>query len=67
MRLLAPRDVARRLNLSVSRVIQLDREGTLPAQRDSAGRRFYDADEVERFAVARERQARRPGLGSSHA
>jgi DNA-binding transcriptional MerR regulator len=59
MRLLAPRDVGRRLNLSVSRVIQLDRERTLPALRDSAGRRFYDADEVERFAVARESQPRR--------
>jgi DNA-binding transcriptional MerR regulator len=59
MRLLAPRDVGRRLSLSVSRVIQLDREGTLPALRDSAGRRFYDADAVERFAVARESQGPR--------
>ena len=67
MRLLAPCEVARRLNLSGSRVIQLGREGTLPAQRDRAGRRFYDTDEVERFALARERQTGRPGLGSSHA
>jgi DNA-binding transcriptional MerR regulator len=64
MRLLAPRDVGRRLNLSVSRIIQLDREGTLPAMRDSAGRRFYDADEVERFAVARESQMSRRRTGS---
>ena len=56
MKLLAPRDVGRRLGVSVSRVIQLDREGTLRAMRDSAGRRFYDADDVERFAVARESQ-----------
>jgi len=67
MRLLAPRDVGRRLNLSVSRVIQLDREGTLPALRDNAGRRFYDADDVERFAVARESQAPRRGPGSPRA
>jgi DNA-binding transcriptional MerR regulator len=64
MRLLAPRDVGRRLSLSVSRVIQLDREGTLPALRDSAGRRFYDADAVDRFAVARESQVPRRWPGS---
>jgi DNA-binding transcriptional MerR regulator len=63
MKLLAPRDVGRRLNLSTSRVIQLDREGTLRAMRDSAGRRFYDADDVERFTFARERQERRPVPG----
>ena len=66
MKLLAPRDVGRRLSLSVSRVIQLDREGTLRALRDSAGRRFYEADAVERFAVARESQAPRKWLGSPH-
>jgi len=57
MTLLAPRDAAKRLNLSTSRVIQLDREGVLPAMRDSAGRRLYDADVVETYA--REREARR--------
>ena len=57
MRLLAPKHVGRRLALSTSRVVQLDREGVLPAIRDSAGRRFYDPDVVERFA--REREARR--------
>jgi hypothetical protein len=67
MKLLAPRDVGRRLNVSASRVIQLDREGTLRALRDSAGRRFYDAEEVERFAVARESQAPRPRPGSPRA
>jgi DNA-binding transcriptional MerR regulator len=60
MTLLAPRDVARRLCLSTSRVVQLDRESILPALRDSAGRRFYDADVVERFA--REREERRSGM-----
>lgn len=54
MTLLAPRDVGRRLRLSTSRVIQLDREGVLPAMRDSAGRRLYDADLVEQFAIFRE-------------
>ena len=58
MTLMAPGSVAKRLRLSTSRVIQLDREGALPALRDSAGRRFYDAEAVERFALARERQAR---------
>lgn len=57
MTLLAPRDVGRRLNLSTSRVIQLDREGVLPALRDSSGRRFYNAESVEYFA--RDREERR--------
>ena len=62
-RLLAPQHVGRRLKLSTSRVIQLDREGVLPALRDSAGRRFYDADAVERFAKEREtrRSSKPPG------
>jgi DNA-binding transcriptional MerR regulator len=55
MILLAPRDVGRRLGLSTSRVIQLDREGVLRAIRDSAGRRLYDEETVERFARERER------------
>jgi DNA-binding transcriptional MerR regulator len=54
---LAPGDVARRLGLSVSRITQLDREGKLPAERDSSGRRLFDPDVVERFA--RERAQRR--------
>ena len=57
MTLLAPQDVARRLRLSTSRVVQLDREGVLPAIRDSAGRRLYDPDLVERFALKREAKA----------
>jgi DNA-binding transcriptional MerR regulator len=56
MTLLAPKDVGRRLRLSTSRVIQLDREGILRALRDSAGRRLYDADAVEKFALKREAQ-----------
>ena len=51
--LLAPGAVARRLGLSTSRVIQLDREGVLPAMRDSAGRRLYDPEVVERLTIGR--------------
>jgi DNA-binding transcriptional MerR regulator len=54
MVLLAPQTVARRLDLSTSRIAQLDREGRLPAIRDSAGRRLYDPEVVERFARERE-------------
>jgi hypothetical protein len=53
MTLLAPRDVGRCLNLSTSRVIQLDREGRLKAIRDSAGRRLFDPNDVEEFAKQR--------------
>ncbi len=52
--LLAPGAVAKRLDRSVSRVVQLDREGKLVAMRDSAGRRLYDPDAVDRFLRARE-------------
>ena len=50
----APQTVARRLGLSTSRVVQLDREGRLRAQRDSGGRRLYDPKDVEAFAAERE-------------
>ena len=53
MMLMSPGDVARRLGLSVSRIVQLDRQGVLPALRDSAGRRLYDASAVERYAAQR--------------
>lgn len=56
--ILSPKDVARRLRLSVSRVQQLDREGVLPALRDSGNRRFYDAEVVERVAQQRELERR---------
>ena len=57
MKLMSPGHVARRLLLSVSRVVQLDNEGALVAMRDSSGRRFYDSAVVEGFA--RERESRR--------
>lgn len=60
MTLLAPQDVAKRLRLSTSRVVQLDREGVLPALRDSGGRRFYDAEIVEQFATRREHAHKEP-------
>jgi DNA-binding transcriptional MerR regulator len=53
--LLAPSDAARRLGLSTSRLRQLDSDGRLPAMRDSAGRRLYDPEQVERFARSRDR------------
>lgn len=55
LHLLAPRDVARRLGVTTSRVVQLDRERKLVALRDASGRRFYRQRDVERFATARER------------
>jgi len=54
MRIWAPATAARVLELSVSRLRQLDQEGALPAIRDSIGRRLYDPDTVERFRAARE-------------
>ena len=51
--LLAPRHAAKRLGISTSRITQLDREGILPAMRDSAGRRFYDPVAVERVRKLR--------------
>jgi excisionase family DNA binding protein len=50
---LAPKDAARILGLSTSRIIQLDREGRLRALRDSAGRRLYRRRDVEAFAARR--------------
>ncbi len=61
--LLAPKHAAQRLNLSVSRIVQLDREGVLPAMRDSLGRRLYDPERVEAFAQQREAQRRQAGVG----
>jgi DNA-binding transcriptional MerR regulator len=63
MKWLSPGHTGRRLNLSTSRLAQLDREGVLRAVRDSAGRRFYDPAIVEEFARRRKasRQARVSG------
>jgi predicted site-specific integrase-resolvase len=66
LQLLAPRDVARRLGVSTSRVTQLDREGRLVALRDASGRRFWEADAVEHYAAKRERSSTR-GSDSSPA
>ena len=51
--LMSPRDVGRLLNLSASRVVQLEKEGLLPAERDSSGRRFFQRAVVEQFALER--------------
>lgn len=52
--LLCPRDCAARLGLSVSRVRQLDKEGVLPAFRDSGNRRLWDEEIVELFRIERD-------------
>jgi|SRR5262245_61720886 len=61
--LMSPRDVGRLLNLSASRVVQLEKEGQLVAERDSSGRRFFHRAVVEAFALARAARlaAARPG------
>jgi DNA-binding transcriptional MerR regulator len=64
MTLLAPRDAGLRLSLSTSRLAQLDREGTLPALRDSSGRRLYDPETVERFRRSREERRTVPALAA---
>lgn len=58
MALLAPKTVSQRLNLSTSRLAQLDRAGVFPACRDSTGRRYWESDAVERFAAEREDRKR---------
>ena len=55
---LTPRDAGRVIGVGPSRMAQLDREGILPAERDSAGRRIYDPEVVEAFAAQRKAQAR---------
>jgi hypothetical protein len=57
--LLAPRDAGRRLGVTTGRVIQLAREGKLPELRDSAGRRFFRVEDVERLAQQRTEAAAR--------
>ena len=51
--MMSPRDVGRVLNLSASRVIQLEKEGLLAAERDSSGRRFFRRSVVTKFAAER--------------
>jgi len=55
--LLAPCDAARRLGITTSGVIKLARRGVLREQRDSRGRRFFVAEDVEQ--LARDREQRR--------
>ena len=60
MTLLAPRDAARRLDLSTSRIAQLHREGRLPAIVDSSGNRLFTVEAIEE--LARDRAARRAAI-----
>jgi DNA-binding transcriptional MerR regulator len=53
MVLIGVTEAARRLKLSTARVVQLNREGTLAASRDSANRRQFDAAVVDALAVQR--------------
>ena len=62
MTLMAPRDAGRMLGVSTSRVIQLARSGRLPEIRDSANRRLFWPEDVERLAKERRRDGR--GTGS---
>jgi excisionase family DNA binding protein len=50
---MTPSQVARQLELSRSRVLQLNNEGRLPAIRTPLGR-LFKTDVVERFALERE-------------
>ena len=58
--ILAPKHAAQRIGKSVSRLVQLDREGKLIAERDSAGRRFYRPEVVEAYAQKEEARQQRP-------
>ena len=44
----------RLIGVGPSRVAQLEREGKLPAVRDSSGRRLFRESDVRRFMKARE-------------
>ncbi len=52
-RLLLASDVARRLGVSASTVLYLERTGQLPALRTVGGTRIFNGDDVERLATAR--------------
>ena len=51
--LLDTSDVAHRLGLSASRVVQLEREGRIAAARTASGRRVFLAADVAAFLEAR--------------
>lgn len=53
--LLAPRDAGRRLGITTAGITRLAESGRLPEIRDSAGRRLFRREDVEK--LAREREA----------
>lgn len=59
MKLLSPRDAGRLLGVTTARVQQLAREGKLPEIRDSAGRRLFRQEDVERLKREQERARQR--------
>jgi excisionase family DNA binding protein len=50
-------EVARELERSPQRIIQLEREGKLPAQRTAGGTRLFRRADVEKLKTAREQKA----------
>jgi excisionase family DNA binding protein len=60
--LLAPKDAAKALGVTTSRVQQLAREGRLREIRDSGGRRLFRPRDVERLRWEREQQRAERGL-----
>jgi DNA-binding transcriptional MerR regulator len=54
--LLQTRDVALRLGLSVEMVRQLERSGTLPAEKTLRGHRLFRVVDVERVAAERDQR-----------
>lgn len=62
--LLAPRDAARLLGVSVSRLQQLDREGRIRSIRDSASRWLFRELDVLQLRQERGRQGHGAGTGT---
>ena len=56
---LETKDAAKLLDISPERVRQLEREGTIRADRTASGTRLYDVDEVKQ--LAKERAAKKSG------
>ena len=67
VKLLAPKDAAKLLGVTTSRVQQLDREGRLKALRDSAGRRFYLEPAVRTFEAERRNHRKLRNTGNADA
>ena len=60
-KLFAPKDVARLAGVTTAAVQAWDRRGVFRAFRDSAGRRFYEEDQVRAFLEKRRAQKQTRG------